>query len=248
MNNFHAPLFLEGPDDRGLVVFVHGFMGSPRQFDKLAQTVHRKGYSAVSLLLPGHGGSAKDFATGTLTSWQHYVDTEVERLSREYENIWLVGHSMGGLLVVNTAIRYGACIRGIFMIASPFKLTIISAQSLKVRLQLLFYRKSNPVKAAYFIGNSIKFSPGLLWYLFKPTIELHKLMKVTQENLPDVRPHLSAVYSLSDELVSLFSLEILKSGLTGASFDHFVLSDSLHAYYPDHEFALIEQALVRMLP
>jgi hypothetical protein len=72
-------------------------------------------------------------------------------------------------------------------------------------------------------------------------------MKLTREHLPDVRHRLSAVYSASDELASIRSLEILKAGLTGTSFEYFVLTDSLHAYYPEHEYILIEQALLKML-
>jgi carboxylesterase len=228
-------------------VFIHGFMGSPRQFDKLAQTVHRLGYSAASLLLPGHDCSARGFASGTFERWQQYVDDEYERLSRDYESIWLVGHSMGGLLAVNTAVRHGDRIRGLFLISSPLKIIFISAHAVKVRLQLIFCRRSNPVKAAYLIGNSIKLTPDLLWHIIKPAIEFLKLMKVAQGNLPDVRPRLMAFYSASDELVSLQSLKILKSGLTGASVEYHVLTDSLHAYYPEHEYVLIEQALVKML-
>jgi len=56
-----------------------------------------------------------------------------------------------------------------------------------------------------------------------------------------------AVYSASDELTSIVSLDILKAGLTGASLESLVLADSLHAYYPEHEQLLIEQALLKLV-
>ena len=37
----HAPVFLENTDGNGVVVFIHGYMGSPRQFDRLVKVVHR---------------------------------------------------------------------------------------------------------------------------------------------------------------------------------------------------------------
>ena len=247
MNNIHAPLFLKGSADIGLVMFVHGFMGSPRQFDKLAGVAHRLGYSVAVLLLPGHGGSAKDFGAGTFERWQNHVDSEVERFSRDYKNIWLFGHSMGGLLAVNAAVKYSDNIRGLFLLASPFKIILISAHAVKVRLQLIFFRRNSPMKAAYLDGTSVKLTPNLLWHIFKPLAELNKLMKATRANLPNVRPPVTAVYSTSDELVSFHSLGILKSGLAGVGFEHFVLTDSLHAYYTEHEFSIIERAFIKMI-
>ena len=86
----HAPLFVENPAHKGIVVFIHGFMGSPRQFDRFAETICQQGYSAAALLLPGHGGSAKEFASGSFERWQSHADSEVERFSQDYNNIWLV--------------------------------------------------------------------------------------------------------------------------------------------------------------
>jgi len=243
----HAPLFLENPADKGIVVFIHGFMGSPRQFDKFAETVQQQGCSVAALLLPGHGGSAREFASSSFERWQSHVDSEVERYSRDYASIWLVGHSMGGLLAINAAVKHSASIRGLFLIACPFKVTTISTHAMKVRATQLFTLKRSPIKAAYIAGSSIELSPSLVWHLTRPTIELKKLMQAASDNLPNVRAPVMAVYSASDELTSIKSLDILKSGLTNAEYDHLLLADSLHAYYPEHELAMIEQALLKLI-
>ena len=243
----HAPLFLDNPERKGIVVFIHGFMGSPRQFDRLADAVYSEGFSVAALLLPGHGGAAKDFATGTFERWQNHVDAEIERLSTEYAVIWLVGHSMGGLLSINAAIKYSGHVRGVFPIVCPFKITTVSASSTKTRMKQILAPKDDPIKAAYLLGGSVKPSPSLLWYTAAPAVELKKLMTAARGNLPLLSVPVTAVYSTSDELTSIESLEILKTGLTGAPFDCVVLSESLHAYYPEHEYAIIEQALIRFV-
>jgi len=243
----HAPLYLESPMGKGLVIFVHGFMGSPRQFDRLAEVVHSKGYSAASLLLPGHGGSAKDFISSTFIHWQNHVNCEVERFIRDYENIWLVGHSMGGLLAINSAIRYNSHIRGLFTIATPFKLVTFSVRATRVFMHLLFSRKSSPMKTAYFAGCGVHPSASLFWRALRPVTELRKLTHFTKDNLPNVRAPVTAVFSVSDELTSMGSLNTFITGLTGTVFDQVLLSDSLHVYYPEHEFTRIEQALVSMV-
>ena len=247
MDNPHAPLYTEAPSEKGLVIFIHGFMGSPRHFDDLSEYISGQGYSAASLLLPGHGDSLKNFSSGTRAQWQGHVDAEVERLSREHKSIWLAGHSMGGLLALNTAVRFSDNIRGVFVIASPFKLAIVSAKASLTRVKMIFYRKNHPVKAAYTSHSGIKASPALLWRIAGPAVELKKLMRATSDILKDIHVPVTAVYSLSDELTSFASLEILKSGLHGTHFEQLVLSDALHDYIPEHEQAMVKQAMINML-
>jgi len=243
----HEKLYLKNPGASGIVIFIHGFMGSPRQFDTLVQTVHEQGLSVAALLLPNHGSTPKDFGSGTFQRWQAYVDTEVESFSREYEHIWLVGHSMGGLLSINAAARFQKNARGVFMIASPFKLTLFSRNVAKIGLKIVFGRKVDPVRIAYLSHCSISLSPSIMWRSVKPWKELKKLMAAALENLPSVHAPVTAAYSSSDELVSLDSLGILFSGLNEAPYEQLLLSDSLHVYYTEDEQDMIRRALLKMI-
>ena len=247
MTDLHKPQLYLNPASNDIVIFIHGFMGSPRQFESLAQAVHRQGYSAASLLLPGHGGPARDFGLGTFKRWQHHVDTEIERFSGEYTNIWLAGHSMGGLLAINSAVRFSGHVRGLFTIACPFKLTAFSAYALKTRIRQVFCRKGDPVKAAYLSNSSVVPSPGLIWHSRKPAAELKKLMLAARSNLPQVRVPVVAVYSAADELTSIISLDIFRAELTEVCLKPVLLTESLHAYYTAQEQAAIEQELLQLV-
>jgi len=241
----HNPVFLENPTNGGVIVFIHGFMGSPRQFDKLAQNAQRHGHSAASLLLPGHGGAVRDFSSGTMERWQSHVCAEIDRLSQRYNRIYLVGHSMGGLLAVNAAVEYPGQVYGMLLIACPFKLRTVSARSLSVRLRQVFYSKSHPMKSAYLDSCGIPLHISLIRHSAKPAAQLRRLIFSTKANLSNVNVPVAAVYSAADEVVSIVSLETLRSGLGQASLDEIILSDSLHAYYPEHERVVIENALLR---
>ena len=247
MNGSSAALFPENAGEKVLVIFIHGFMGNPRLFDEFAETVRQHGCSAESLLLPGHGGSVKDFESSTAEQWQGYVDSEIERLSRGHPNIRLVGHSMGGLLALNAAVHQSEYVRGVFMIASPFKLAVFRLKANITRIKYIFYRKTHPVKIAFLENTGIRFSPRIIFHIIKPFAELRKIMRCTRDVLQDVRVPVTAVYSLSDELTSIKSLEILKSGLSGAQLTQITLLESLHAYFPESERVKIAQALIKSL-
>ena len=52
----HRPYYREREGADTIVIFIHGFFGSPSQFWELSAIAWEKGYSIASLLLPGHGG------------------------------------------------------------------------------------------------------------------------------------------------------------------------------------------------
>ena len=247
MNSQHAPQLSKNPASNEIVIFIHGLMGSPRQFAGLSGVVYRQGYSTAALLLPGHGSTAKDFVTCGYEQWQRHVDSEIERLSGEYSGIWLAGHSMGGLLAINATTKHAGNIRGILAISCPFKLTTLSAYTIKVRIKQLLSKRDDPIKTAYLANSSVAPSARLILHMRKPAVEVKKLIQVTEANLPHVCVPLSVVYSKSDELTSFTSLEILKAQLAKPLFEEVVLTDSLHAYFPDNEQKMIEQALNNLL-
>ncbi|MCL2226036.1 MAG: alpha/beta fold hydrolase [Oscillospiraceae bacterium] len=244
MENFHAPSFLENPQSDSIVVFIHGFMGSPRQFDGLAKAVHMNGFNAAILLLPGHGGSLRDFSSSKFKQWQNHVWSEIKRFSRNYENIWLVGHSMGGLLALCAAENPNNKVRGVFPIASPFKLTALSKRDIHIRLIQVLCADANFIKAAYIGHSSVPHTLTMLFSALGPMVQVKKLMHRTKAILHNIHLPVMAVYSAFDEIISIKSLDILKQGLTRAPFEHVILNKSLHAYYTKKERAIIEKTLL----
>ncbi|MDR0839413.1 MAG: hypothetical protein LBN99_07195, partial [Oscillospiraceae bacterium] len=71
----HTPVFTERGDP--LVIFIHGFMGSPDQFADMADAVVSRGGSALSVLLPGHGGDSREFARCGADAWEAHVRGEI---------------------------------------------------------------------------------------------------------------------------------------------------------------------------
>lgn len=64
---------------RTTILMVHGIMGSPDQFRFLADAIEsRNAESNVQIdyfcvLLPGHGGSVRDFASARAADWKNFI-------------------------------------------------------------------------------------------------------------------------------------------------------------------------------
>lgn len=242
----HEPLFISPPGAQILVVFIHGFMGSPRQLDYLATAANAQGCAALSVLLPGHGGTVRDFTNATASDWQAHVDDAITHIRDEYRAIYLVGHSMGGLLALSYAARYP--VQGLLLIACPFRLRKFGLFPLKIRLMQLFYPPSHPMKKAYLDSGSVPLSPSLLWRSAGPSAQLRKLTAATEALLPNISAPVTAVFSDSDELVSPASLDVLASGLPKPAVRSIRLPRACHAYYSDADKRLIAAAMLDMLP
>lgn len=88
---------------RGAVLLVHGFNGSPNNFNDLPDRLAAAGWRAKAPLLPGHGTTPHAFEKTTPDDLRVAVVDALRELRREHETVALLGHSMGGALAVLAA-------------------------------------------------------------------------------------------------------------------------------------------------
>ena len=100
------------------VLFIHGILGTPRHFDFLLPLLPGT-WSRRAILLPGHGGSCRDFARSSMEEWKACCEKAFTELAAEHERVLLVGHSMGTLLSVYLAEKYPEKVGSIFALAMP---------------------------------------------------------------------------------------------------------------------------------
>jgi pyruvate dehydrogenase E2 component (dihydrolipoamide acetyltransferase) len=126
------------------VVFLHGFGGDLEQW-QLALPALADSHTAIALDLPGHGGSTKDVGTGDLAgAVEQFLD------AADVGRAHLVGHSMGGLVAAQVALRSPERVRSVTLIdsaglgeevSSDYLDGFVNAESrreLKPALELLF--------------------------------------------------------------------------------------------------------------
>lgn len=242
----HSPVCSEYDNSEKLVIFIHGFMGSPDQFADLATAVYDKGFSFSSILLPGHGADIKTFAKYTTQDWESLLQNEIGKYINKYTKIYLVGHSMGGLLALNASIDTQNKIAGVFMISTPVKINIFNLKSSALKLRLLFYPKKHIVKSVYLQSNSIsKINIFSCVYFIKPVTEFFKLIRKTTNNLKNVFVPVYMIYSKNDETTSYKSMKILCDGLLNK--EALTINKSRHAYFEDSERKIICEKLLEFI-
>lgn len=81
------------------IVLVHGAWADASAWHGVTPLLQAQGYNVIEVNLPGHGKDETSFAVITL---QSYVDA-VKKAIGSKKNVILVGHSMAGLVISQTA-------------------------------------------------------------------------------------------------------------------------------------------------
>ena len=230
---------------RRCVLFVHGFMGGPRQFDRLIAFARERGAFVAAPMLPGHGGDVSDFANASENDWQACVHGALEALRARYDGIVIVTHSMGGLLALREAADNPDKIVGVLALALPLRIRVtFSALRLWLSVGLFPRRVRHPRIAAardactvsgITVKNAGRLLPGALGLL--------RLAKRARRDIRASRVPLTVLQSPRDEIVSPASAALAQEA--GATVR--TLARSGHFWYAQEDIEAVENALSAML-
>jgi carboxylesterase len=98
--------FQDHSGERGGVLLIHGFTGSPHEMRPLLEPLVERRYSVIGVRLPGHGypGTREEIARG---AWELAVDRALDELRSRLpgDRIAICGLSAGALLGLGVATR-----------------------------------------------------------------------------------------------------------------------------------------------
>ena len=120
-DNIRLSATLDMPEGAGekcpLVIVIHGFTGysEERHITAVSQTFNELGYATLRVDMYGHGKSEGSFYQHTLFEWMTNAMTVIDyaRGLPFVTDIWLCGHSQGGLTVMLAAGLKHEFIRGL---------------------------------------------------------------------------------------------------------------------------------------
>jgi carboxylesterase len=102
------------------VLLVHGLNGSTGDMAELEEILRKQGIITKNMLLPGHGSTVKDMLSIGWEEWAQAVHDELILLKEMCDVVFLVGHSLGGALVLHVAAREE--VAGVVPICAPLHL------------------------------------------------------------------------------------------------------------------------------
>lgn len=217
---------------------IHGILGSPDHFDFLLQTLPET-VSVHNILLDGHGKNIEDFAQTSMYKWQAQIEQKIEYLSSNYDNIIIVGHSMGTLFGLELSVRYTSKIKFLFLLQTPMKMGL-KPSILKHSYQVLFNKidYNDKICVACKDSFSINIETKLYKYFsWTPRyLELFKKAYDVRQLIENISVPCVVFQSKFDELVPISSCKVIQKN---SNIKLNVLNNSSHFYYEDLDLQLI---------
>lgn len=236
------------PQNNTAIVYVHGHMGTSRQFDFFSSLLSNQPCDEYRVVLPGHESSLQAFAQSDRHEWQECVDEFLSELRTRYDHLILLGHSMGGLLLILSAIHDPDSIDAILCLALPLSLRL-TFRALNIRLRSIQKpraHESHFVSAAREFCGVADISVRNAWRLLPNTIGLLRIIRDTRRKLPRLSVPLTIFNSRNDEIVSIHSLRIAKRKYKSTR--SVTLENASHFWYPEDEMKQIARYIVEASP
>lgn len=96
------------------VLFIHGFADTPCVWQRMAKRLAAKGpFTCRALRLTGSAEPAARAKKQSLQLWRAQIADELVRLRETHTEVWLAGHSMGGALALDAALRHPDMVAGV---------------------------------------------------------------------------------------------------------------------------------------
>ncbi len=242
MLELHRPVERIVPGARDAVLFIHGFLGTPRFWQPFLDALPED-VSFLALLLPGHGGKVPEFGHVPRGAWRSAADQAIRELSARHERVYIVAHSLGTLLAVSSVVRDPGRVKGMLLIAVPLHLRISPRTLLSNIRKGLGLGESGAALSSYY-GTDPDWRVWRYLSWLPRYLEFFSESAAARRALPQLRIPSQAFMFRRDELVSPRSIAPLKNS---PSLRVTVLPDSGHHAFTEDERSRMLAACLHLI-
>lgn len=112
------------------ILALHGYQGYPGEMVYPSLKLYNAGFDVYCPRYPGHGVTKEDFNNTNSEDWITIARTSIGFLQREYREVYVMGHSMGGL--ISTIIAKEFDVKKLALIAPAFFIKDFSKTKIKL--------------------------------------------------------------------------------------------------------------------
>lgn len=247
------PFFFRGGEVGCLC--LHGFTASPAELRWMGEYLAGRGYTVYGPRLPGHATNPRDLLR---LRWQDWYAAALDGwavLRAQCQQVFVVGHSMGGLLALMLAADQP--VQGAVIQAAPilFRSRMIRAASwLKYGLRFTDQTDTSPVTEVIRAeqerrGEAVVGRVRYNRWASAGVEQLYALSCETRRHLPEIQSPLLLIYSMVDRTVPPENVDLIRREVGSTAVEQRILQQSDHILPQDVEretvFALTADFIVR---
>jgi carboxylesterase len=214
------------------VVLSHGFTGTPQSMRPWAEHLAAAGLTVRLPRLPGHGTRWQDLNDTRWPDWYGEVERAFDELRGRCRQVFAMGLSMGGTLVLRLAEQRPGEVAGLVLVNPS-----LASERKDVKYALPVLHRVVPSLAG--IGSDIR-KPGVteLAYERTPLRAMHSLSQLWSLAVADLDRVTAPVLlyrSRVDHVVEPLSGRLLREGASSTEVTEVMLDDSYHVATLDND-------------
>ena len=222
------------------VMLVHGFMAAPPEVGWAGSHLADLGYTVYAPRLTGHGIDHRHMERMRWQDWYGHVLDGYHILRQQCEKVFVMGHSMGGLLSILLAAETQE-VDGVIIAAAPLLLANQLMPYSRMLAPLMSYTEhpSEPELNAEIEAEQAKRGEPIIsrvHYTTWSTRAVHELYQLTllaNEHLPRITQPLLLIYAVNDLTVPPKNIDLIRSDVQSTDIEDVVIQNGGHIIFQD---------------
>lgn len=186
-------------------LLIHGFSSTPAEVRELGEKLSAEGYSVCGVKLAGHGTTLEDFENSKHNNWISSVTDAYNKLQSCCSKIYVIGHSMGGVLALNIAENYP--VDKIVLLAPALITKDKTSVLVPVLKYFMKYTEWEPMERP---KEETKYLLGYGKIPLACIHELSKLQRITKAKLSNINKPLLIIHSKKDNAIDEKGIEVIE--------------------------------------
>lgn len=213
------------------ILLIHGFTATSVEVRTLARFLFEKGYTVSGPLLPGHGTTPEDLNQQKWESWVEAAENSFNELSRECDQVFVGGESMGAVISLWLAAQHHN-ISGLLLFAPAIQVNSLGLSRFLSPFIPYLNKKNN--------------DDSMLWQGYtvnplKAATQFFKLQTIVKSQLKTISQPTLILQGKLDTTIDPESAQIVYDSIVSKDKKILWLANSTHCILLDKEFEFAAQ-------
>lgn len=223
-------------------LLIHGFSSTPAELRELGESLSKEGYTVLSILLSGHGTVVENMEKSNYGDWIKSAEEGYERLKKTCTKIYVIGHSMGGLLALNLAENYK--VDKLVALAPALVSKSKASKYAGIIKHFMKYTEWPPEERP---EEETKYQLGYAKIPLRSVEQLNKLQKVTRKDLKKIVSPLLIVHSINDNAIHANGIKLIENKVSSKEIHKHYLNNSGHNITIEREKGIVVKEVIAFL-
>lgn len=203
-------------------LILHGYTGGPHEIEPLAN--YLKGHTNWDIYVPTLPGHGKKLALDDVSydNWIEAAENNLKQIKDKYDEIYLIGYSMGGMIAAYLAAKYQ--VSKLVLLAPAGKVISIKQMTYDIGEAIVDSFKGKIEENKLFVRYRQKAGN----VPFKANIELLKLVRLTRSYLKDINVPVFIAQGQQDAMVPAKTIYYLAKEIPSEEIEVVLFDQSDH--------------------